>query len=51
MKSTSESDVHMIPDDFHDPEKAKGAAGNPGGQGAPIVQSNDTTTQPKPSPR
>ncbi|MCB1691073.1 MAG: hypothetical protein KDI33_21440 [Halioglobus sp.] len=28
-------------------EKAKGAAGNPNGQGAPIVRSNDATAQPK----
>lgn len=28
-------------------EKNKGAEGNPGGQGAPIVQSHDVTTQPK----
>ena len=28
-------------------EKAEGAWGNPGGRGAPIVRSSDTTTQPK----
>jgi hypothetical protein len=28
-------------------EKAKGAQGNPGGRGAPIVQSSDATAQPK----
>src|SRR5687767_14995064 len=26
-------------------QMAKGAAGNPGGRGAPVVQSHDTTTQ------
>jgi len=26
-------------------EKAKGTRGNPGGRGAPIVQSSDTTAQ------
>jgi hypothetical protein len=30
---------------LHDMEKAKGAAGNPGGRGAPIVRSDDATTQ------
>jgi len=28
-------------------EKAEGAKGNPNGRGAPIVRSNETTTQPK----
>lgn len=32
---------------LRDMEKAKGAQGNPGGQGAKIVRSNDTTAQPK----
>lgn len=32
---------------LRDMEKAKGAQGNPGGRGAPIVQSSDATAQPK----